>query len=134
MEGFVYACEIVPHPNSTKFTTREIFQIRQLHENLHPRNFPPSWFTIPRNLRSFDVLVGGFIFSIASASFGYALTPSGPTMCPKNVIVVMLYSHFSLLSVYTCMGFLNTFPDSCRVPLGCSQTPICRRSDILYSR
>ena len=43
-KGFVYACEIVTHPNSTKFTTREIFQIRQnieLHENLHPRNFLP---------------------------------------------------------------------------------------------
>ena len=43
LEGFVYACEIVPHPNSTKFTTRETFQIRQnieLHENLQPLNFP----------------------------------------------------------------------------------------------
>ena len=43
-KGFVYACEIVTHPNSTKFTTREIFQIRQnieLHENLNPRNFLP---------------------------------------------------------------------------------------------
>ncbi len=43
-KGFVYACEIVTHPNSTKFTTREIFQIRQnieLHENLHPQNFLP---------------------------------------------------------------------------------------------
>ncbi len=51
MEGFVYACEIVPHPNSTKFTTREIVQIRQnieLHENLHPRNFPPVWYLIKR--------------------------------------------------------------------------------------
>ncbi len=43
-KGFVYACEIVTHPNSTKFTTRENFQIRQnieSHENLHPRNFLP---------------------------------------------------------------------------------------------
>ena len=40
-KGFVYACEIVTHPNSTKFTTREIFQNIELHEILHPRNFLP---------------------------------------------------------------------------------------------
>ncbi len=43
-KGFVYACEIVTQPNSTKFTTCEIFKIRQnikMHENLHPRNFLP---------------------------------------------------------------------------------------------
>ncbi len=43
-KGFVYACacEIVTHPNSAKFTTREIFQIRQnieLHENFTPSKF-----------------------------------------------------------------------------------------------
>ncbi len=52
-KGFVYACEIVTHPNSTKFTTREIFQIRQnikLHENLHPRNFLPVRYYFMRTV------------------------------------------------------------------------------------
>ena len=75
------------------------------------------------NLRSSDVLVGG---AIASVFFGL---PSGPTTCPKNVIVVLLYSHFSVshgLSHGLSQYISRLSPGFCRVPLGCSSwVPNC---------
>ena len=59
----------------------------------------PSWFTIPRNLRSSETDFGVSICFMAAVLLGSAVMPLSSLTCPRNIRLVLQNSHFLLLSV-----------------------------------
>lgn len=71
-----------------------------------------KWLVIPRNQRSSVKFVGGGIALMVAVFLGSAEIPWASTTCPRNVILVCLNKHLSLLRV--------TFALSSRLSTSCN--------------